>query len=259
MNPATCAGPSLDRRWPETIRELLTALESGHGFDSDQAAELLSALTLDHADLRPWQDFDHPVRDSYGRLLVAGGANYELMVMSWAPGDYSAIHDHGIAEWGAVRYFGAADHVIFRQVGGTLTLDQRMTMNVDDVFAIDGSLIHLMGNPTERPFVSLHLYGREHAADAVTGGARIFDLYENAIQRTDGGVFFCLPEADISRREPCPAADPPSRLLHHQLMLARMERIWGRGGRDPVLAERMASLRAQILQLSIALPERAES
>ena len=46
-------------------------------------------------DLTAWADFDHPVEDSYGRRLVYDGGDFEIMVMSWAPGDFSAIHDHG--------------------------------------------------------------------------------------------------------------------------------------------------------------------
>jgi predicted metal-dependent enzyme (double-stranded beta helix superfamily) len=234
---------------PNCLAELIDTLEQGYDFGASDAAKMLSRLEITEDDLAYWHDFSHPAADSYGRLLIQGGANYELMVMSWLPGDYSAIHDHGKAEWGAVRYFGNADHVIFCESDDKLSIQQRMTMSEGDVFAVEPSLIHLMGNPTDQPFISLHLYGRNQADDSITGNARIFDVFEDRIQRTDGGVFFCLPEQDIHSREACPVADAETRLLHHQLMLARINRMLQAGTSDTTLAMRAARLRNRIKQL----------
>ncbi|MDH3639348.1 MAG: cysteine dioxygenase family protein [Gammaproteobacteria bacterium] len=250
MNATILAQPSVEVGVPQCLTRLVDTLECVTSFDAAQAATMLAEVDVSNADLSPWYDFDHPVRDSYGRLLVKRGSNFELMVMSWAPGDYSAIHDHGVAEWGAVRYFGAADHIVFTESAGLLSLERRMTMRIDDVFAVDHTLIHLMGNPTETPFVSLHLYGRADSAESITGGARIFELYENKIQRTDGGVFFCLPEGDIERRESCPDADPETRILHHKLMLDRIERVLASERPDPVLAAKQQRLKRELERLS---------
>ena len=249
MSASMLAHPRQQSVMPACLAGLLESLEHSTGFEATDAAAMLAGLSIEAADLAAWHDYGHPVQDSYGRLLVQRGANYELMVMSWLPGDYSAIHDHGQAEWGAVRYFGCADHVTFTHHDGLLSTKDRMTMQVGDVFAVEPSLIHLMGNPMQSPFVSLHLYGRQQAAETITGGARIFDLFENRIQRTDGGVFFCLPECDINAREPGPGADTSTRLLHHQLMLDRIERISRAGIRDQALAERAVRLRHEIMAL----------
>ena len=247
------------RYLPGPIRDLVRTLESGLRFDASQAAEMLSKLEIGDSDLRPWHDFNHPVTESYGRLLVAAGHNFELMVMSWAPGDYSAIHDHGAAEWGGVRYFGPADHVIFDEDRGLLSLKERMTMGVGDVYAVDESLIHLMGNPTDSPFVSLHLYGRSEAAESIPGGARIFDLYEQRIQRTDGGVFFCLPEELITGREPCPRPDDATRSLHHRLMLARLRRMSGAVDLPPEMLARIGALQAIVSPLPLQSSNRGQA
>jgi hypothetical protein len=105
----------------------------------------------------------HPPGDSYGRKLIARGPHFELMLMSWMPGDCSAIHDHGRAEWGAVRYFGATDHIVFDLRFNLLSIRESMRVGYDDICSVDA------------------------------------DLFEDRIQRTDGGVFFCLPERDIVR------------------------------------------------------------
>ena len=235
---------------PAAVSLALTRLDGGEILDPELAAALLESMALDGEDLLPWASFDHPVRDSYGRRLLARGTNYELMVMSWLPGDYSAIHDHGAAEWGAVRYFGSTDHMVFDETGGRLSRRSRETMSRGDVVAVDHSLIHLMGNPTDTPMMSLHLYGRAASADSITGGARVFDLYENCIQRTDGGVFYCLPEGDIVRRECCPEPDPDVRRIHHQLMLSRLERACACGQPEPALLARKERLSVEIERLA---------
>ena len=235
-----------NRAFPKALAKLLERVTATREMTPELAASLLSDTQVRAEDLRPWTDFWHPASDSYGRKLVRRGPNFELMVMSWAPGDYSAIHDHGVAEWGAVRYLGAADHIVFREQGGFLSVADRMTTELGMVYPVDHSLIHLMGNSTHTPFLSLHLYGRAAAADSITGGARIFDLWERRIQRTDGGVFYCLPESEIERREPCPAADVETCLLHHRLMLSRIERM---SGEQPRFQARVSALRQSIREL----------
>jgi hypothetical protein len=131
-------------------------------------------------------------------------------------------------------------------------------MGYDDVWAVDTDLIHLMGNPGDKPFFSLHLYGRAKADPAITGGARIFDLFEDRIQRTDGGVFFCLPEHDIGRREPGPRADDETRLLHHRLMLARVERMLGERELDLTLRRRARALRTAIAEIEQSAAAKAK-
>ena len=253
MNVLTLTPQSKSSVIGSTLSQLIQRLETTEDINPDRAATLLQEACINPKDLLPWYDLDHPAQDSYGRKLVKQGRNFELMVMSWAPGDYSAIHDHGIAEWGAVQYFGAADHIIFKEHHGVLTTETRMTMSLGSVYAVDHSLIHLMGNPGETPFISLHLYGRENPAETITGNARIFDLWEQRIQRTDGGVFFGLPESDILWRETAPAADTETTLLHHQLMLNRVDRISQSEGRNPEVSQRAYQLQIAIEQLSSAI------
>jgi hypothetical protein len=234
---------------PPAVAALLDAVQAAGNLTPASAATLLAGAKLGPADLTRWQDLRHPLADSYGRKLIARGPHFELMLMSWMPGDYSAIHDHGRAEWGAVRYFGAADHVVFDLDHDLLSIRERTRLGYDDVCGVDADLIHLMGNPGDKPFFSLHLYGRAKAAPAITGGARIFDLFEDCIQRTDGGVFFCLPEHHIGRREPGPRAHAETRLLHHRLMLARVERMLGERELDLTLRRRARALRAAIAEI----------
>ena len=258
MSPLTLSPPTESSVIASTLAQFIHKLETTEHLDPDRAATLLQDANIDPRELLPWYDFEHPVQGSYGRKLVKKGRNYELMVMSWAPSDYSAIHDHGIAEWGAVQYFGAADHIIFKEHHGVLTTETRMRMSLSSVYAVDHSLIHLMGNPGDTPFVSLHLYGRKNPAETITGNARIFDLWEQRIQRTDGGVFFGLPESEILWREIAPTADRETTLLHHQLMLNRVKNILLSEEFNPELSQRANQLRIAIEQLSRSVSEMSD-
>ena len=173
----------------------------------------------------PWASFDHPVSDSYGRKLVFNGGHFEVMVMSWLPGDFSAIHDHGATEWGAVQCFGSAEHFIYQLSGSRLSSPESAPYTPGLVRAVDHSLIHQMGNKSSQPFLSLHVYGCAGASDSITGDARVFDLFENSIQHTDSGVFFNLSEDLINSRRYGLSAATDTLFIHHCLMRDRLQRI----------------------------------
>ena len=147
------------------------------------------------------------------------------MVMSWVPGDVSAIHDHGATQWGAVQCFGAASHWSYQFKNNFLQTKEYREILPGQIVRVNHELIHQMGNYNQDSFLSLHVYGIRNESASITGNARIFDLLENTIQYTDGGVFFCLPEADISRRTSELRADPISTLRHHQQMRNRISMI----------------------------------
>jgi SAM-dependent methyltransferase/predicted metal-dependent enzyme (double-stranded beta helix superfamily) len=190
-------------------------------------------------DLSPWADFDHPVTDSYGRKLVFKAANFEIMVMSWRPGDFSTIHDHGHTQWGAVQIFGPAEHATFRWTDDQLHTLARWQVAPGDVVGVNHRLIHQMGNPTRGSFfLSLHVYGEASPIDNVTGDARIFDLAADQIQRVDGGVFFGLSDQEIKRCEAGPKGDFPTRLRHMIELSRRLRKREAAGIGSPELSSK---------------------
>ncbi|TNE57715.1 MAG: hypothetical protein EP344_10835, partial [Bacteroidetes bacterium] len=177
-------------------------------------------------DLEPWADFDHPAADSYGRKMAYRGPNFEIMVMSWRPGDFAAIHDHGFTQWGAVQIFGPAEHATFRMEDDVVSTLARWIVTPGDVIGVSHSLLHQMGNPTENTFfLSLHVYGEPEGVESITGDARVLDLRDNLIQRVDGGVFYALPPNAVNRTEPGPQPDFPTRLRHMIELTRRLRRM----------------------------------
>lgn len=212
-------------RLPKRLESLIQLIRQQSKMTPQTACQCVQEANINAEDLRFWSDFDHSPADSYGRHLVYEEENFEIMVMSWAPGDFSAFHDHGSAQWGAVQSFGQAEHSTYQLHDNILTTQAIMPFNTGSVIAVDQDLIHQMGNPSQESFLSLHVYGSESHQGAVTGDARIFNLFSGKIQLTNGGVFFCLPDALVTREIEGLRSDCPTLIRHHRQMLDRINRM----------------------------------
>ena len=194
-----------------SVKNLVKTLESLEEFTPESVHEVVSECDIGVEDLKNWIDYDYPVSDSYGRKMVHDGGFFEVMVMCWRPGDYSAIHDHGKAEFGAVKMFGDAEHASFELEGGRLTTIARERNESGTTLKVTASLIHQMGNPGEKNFFSLHVYGNVDLESGITSEARIFDYSRNELLFVNGGVFYLLPESEIVHRKKLPEADDETR------------------------------------------------
>ncbi len=229
---------------PEKVRRLVEAIAACDRLTPTTTRLLLEASKITAEDLESWADFDHPKADSYGRKMIYDGGCFELMVMSWAPGDMASIHDHGYTQWGAVKMLGRAEHAIFKLEDGVMTTAERRIFEPGSVVGVGHDLIHQMGNPGSEPFLSLHLYGCYERDGDVTADANLYDLDEGKVQITTGGVFFSLPEDAIDRREEGPASDFPTRLRYKVELLRRllkMEGTWSSGIFESPRAARVAA------------------
>ncbi|MCB9301370.1 MAG: methyltransferase domain-containing protein [Lewinellaceae bacterium] len=217
---------------PAALRYIVDQLEGQRMLKPSEVRRIVLDAGVQPADLEPWSDFNHPIADSYGRKLIFAGSNFEIMGMSWAPGDYSAIHDHGYTQWGAVQVFGPAEHAVFRVDEGRITTLSRMQFRPGDVVGVSHTLVHQMGNPTEEYFMTMHVYGRPSDIDNVTGDARVYDLQNERIQRVDGGVFYALPESEVKWTEEGPRPDFPTRLRQMVELVRRLKRMADAGVPD---------------------------
>lgn len=218
------------KSFPASLHHIISELKKHRSLKPSEIRRIIIEANVKEEDLKPWSDFDHPAADSYGRKLVYDGGNFEVMVMSWTPGDFSTIHDHGSTQWGAVQIFGPAEHATFRMEEDSLCTLARWDVEPGDVVGVSNCLIHQMGNPTDNvQFLSLHVYGLAENIESVTGDARVFDLEKNTIQRVDGGVFFTLPPAEIKRVEKAPIADWPTYHRHMVELTCRLRQMKNSG------------------------------
>ena len=212
---------------PASLKYIVATLKVAQKLHPRRVAEIVNTANVKAQDLLPWADFEHSPADSYGRKLVAQGANFEVMVMSWLPGDFSAIHDHGHTQWGAVQIFGQAEHATFRIREQQLRTTARWQVQPGDILPVGHDLIHQMGNPTQQPFLSLHVYGFPEAIENVTGDARIYDPVKGIIQQVDGGVFYALPTKEIKKTRPGFFGDETTQLRHQQDLQHRLAQMQG--------------------------------
>jgi predicted metal-dependent enzyme (double-stranded beta helix superfamily) len=194
-----------------SVKNLVEMLESLGKFTPESVHEAVSECDVRAEDIERWVDYDYPVSDSYGRKMVHNGGFFEVMIMSWRPSDYSSIHDHGKAEFGAVKLFGDAEHATFKLENQKLTTLSRKIVKSGTTLKVTPSLIHQMGNPGESNFFTLHVYGNVNLDGGVTSEARIFDYSRNELVFVNGGVFYLLPESEIVHRKKLPEADRATR------------------------------------------------
>ena len=194
-----------------SVKNLVKALKNLEQLTPESVHEIVSECDIGVGDLEDWIDYDYPVSDSYGRKMVHNGGFFEVMIMSWRPGDYSTIHDHGKAEFGAVKIFGDAEHATFKLENQELTTLSREIVKSGTTLKVTASLIHQMGNPGKSNFFSLHVYGNMDLEGGITNEARIFDYSRNELLFVNGGVFYLLPESEIVHREKLPKADLATR------------------------------------------------
>ena len=263
VKPMRYSSPCLSEQLPLGLEPLINRLHQTKRMTSELACQYLEAANLQVESLLPWADFEHPVTHSYGRQLLYSGGHFDILLISWAAGDWTAIHDHGATQWGAVQCFGPAEHVVYKfehNVVNTLSVDRLIPRAINGVRP---GLIHQMGNPEQYAFMSLHIYGRPAEPswplhrDPAQKSARVFDLFEETIQHTERGAFFCLEEADITERNYGVSGDMMATLRHHECMLERLCRILAGNGREAQLreqADRLAERIARLKSQDVAAP-----
>ncbi len=231
---------------PASLRHLVAAIEAEERLSPSAMKRIVEESDVTAADLKAWADFDHPAADSYGRKMVHDGGYFEIMAMSWVDGDMAAIHDHGYTQWGAVKVFGSIEHAIFRHDEGVLTTAERRRFAPGSVVAVGHDLIHQMGNVGQEPYLTLHLYGCYERQGDVTADARLYELDEQVVQVTSGGVFYALPEAAVSRRLEASPADFATTLRFKVELLRRLLRANGTWTAGSLQSEREVRIAGEL-------------
>ena len=180
------------------VQELDRRVATGGKLDPKAVKVLLREVEVSNSDLEVYAAFDHDPTESYGRKLVWESPLFEVMVMSWNPGDFSSIHNHGATEWGCVQVFGAARHNFFHLRDGVLELSRSETLEAGTIRKVNHSLIHQMGNAGAEPFLSLHIYGTHSPTEGITDNAANYDLVGERVIYASGGAFLQIPAHEIN-------------------------------------------------------------
>jgi cysteine dioxygenase len=170
-----------------TISSVVDALEAlpTDRISVESVAEILGAGALDEASLRPFIGF---CDDHYARRLVHRSDRFDVMVLSWNPGQRTPVHNHS-GQLGWVRlvrgvieetHFACSNPTALEDTScldidvdgrghgvGLARTSQALIANVGAVAAVDRvRAIHQLGNPTQGSSpdrtVTLHVYSLPH-------------------------------------------------------------------------------------------------
>ena len=143
-----------------------------HGQPSGRVPELVKAVLIDslqQGTLTLPETMCTPVEGSYARRLLHRdpSGQYTVVVMTWAPGQKTALHDHaGIwcVECVVDGNMEVAQYDLMSETDGAFRFEQRNQVVAGRGSA--GCLIppfeyHTLGNAADSPSVTLHVYGGE--------------------------------------------------------------------------------------------------
>ena len=105
--------------------------------------------------------FAHFLEETYGRNLVYKNANYELLVLTWLPGNRTPIHDHAdqrcwmFVESGELTFknYKVMSKTEVKPVGECEVRKARQRVYIDDELGL-----HSIANLSTKPAISVHLY-----------------------------------------------------------------------------------------------------
>jgi hypothetical protein len=177
---------------PHSLLKLTNELGSTKNIDNKIVAEIVSGSRLTASDFSQYQSFDHSYAESYGRKLIMDNGKFKILLMSWRPGDFTAIHNHGYTEWGCVCFFGEATHRLYTLEKGELRLKQSDTFGEGEVASVCGDLTHLMGNAGKQNFTTLHIYGSNTKTSNISENAKVYVPEFRKIFTTMGSAYLLM-------------------------------------------------------------------
>lgn len=204
---------------PLSVSTLIESIGDRTDFTTAEITQLLKAANIQKKDLKDFTTFDHPKKEGYGRKLVYQTNHFEVLVVSWAPGDFTAIHNHGYTNWGAVKTFGRLEHSTYSLDGDYLTTLFREKLAPEEVIPVDQSLIHQMGNPYQENVLSIHVYGTSQMVDGITENSQLFEIGKGEVQYVDGGAFYDLPKSQFAIANSDLHADRLTTIGHYTQLL----------------------------------------
>ena len=174
---------------PSCIKKIALELNNLGNIDNNIVAEIVSDAKLSEKELSQYISFDHPNNESYGRKLILDSGEFQIFLMSWRAGDFTAIHNHGYTEWGCVYFFGEATHRLYKIVDDELNVVQKDNFHGGQIAAVSDDLTHMMGNENAKDYTTLHIYGSNVINSIVSENTKVYLLEFQKVVRTMGSAY----------------------------------------------------------------------
>ncbi|MBK7625638.1 MAG: cysteine dioxygenase family protein [Bacteroidales bacterium] len=179
---------------PDCIVNLIRELNSVTDVTNEIVSEVMVRAGLSEDALFPYNLFNHTGTESYGRRLLYESDKFRILLMTWNPGDFTAIHNHGVTEWGGVYFFGNATHRLYETEYGNLKLSRKDIFEKGQTAAVCGDLTHLMGNSGKTGFMTLHIYGSNKNLNDSLNKEKVFLPEHKLLATTSGPAFLNVAE-----------------------------------------------------------------
>ncbi len=180
---------TIDTNLPLTVKRLITIIKEKSPKNNREIASLVMHFPVDREELLPLNNFGHPAYESYGRRQLYEADNFCIYLMSWCPGDFTAIHDHGTTQWGCVLALDDFTHRVYQFEKNKLTLKADKPFLKGEVAGVRSDVIHMMGNSSRNHALSVHIYGTNEPGKRVAQQSRIFCPEINQMTITGGAAY----------------------------------------------------------------------
>lgn len=179
---------------PKSIQNIIDALQTKNVTENKVLIEIIEKADISKDELLKYATFDHCKTESYGRNTLYKGKNFGVYVMSWSKGDFTGIHSHGHSEWGVVYFLGDADHRTYKVENNKVELDVSEILPEGTAAPVCGNLVHAMGNLSQKPFITLHIYGSNSYSGTITEDSKLYEIEKNRIRTTLGPAYLNISD-----------------------------------------------------------------
>ncbi len=180
---------------PQSVKNIIQVIEEKQNeIDNRSLIKIGKNAGIIEKDIIQFAKFDHCKTESYGRNTLYLGENFGIYIMSWAPGDFTAVHSHGHSEWGVVCFLGNADHRTYSVEDNKIELKTTEVIRTGTIAPVCGDLVHAMGNLSEPAFITLHIYGSNNYKGSVTEDSKVYEIEKNRIRTTFGPAFINISD-----------------------------------------------------------------
>jgi cysteine dioxygenase len=183
------------------VGKISEKIENCKHVDNDWLVRMLKEAKLKYEDFSQFQNFNHDPALSYGRTVVCEAPKFMIYVMSWAPGDFTAIHSHGYSDWGSVVFFADTNHNLYHANGNKIVLAEKSIIPKGTVVPVIGDFVHAMGNLSDKPFITLHIYGSDKGISNANDYSRVFEIEKKQIRTTNGAAYLNIDEELCKKTE----------------------------------------------------------
>jgi cysteine dioxygenase len=209
----------------EKVIQLAQKLEASDTHDFSFLKESVVRTGFSVNDFKNYASFNHPADQSYGRNLLYESDRLKIFLMCWAPGDFTAIHDHGQTRWGCVIALGNFTHRVYQIENGVLKIKSDAPFGKDQVACLNGDFIHMMGNTGNMNIMSLHIYGSDSKDESLAKRSRVYQIDKNKVITTKGPAFLNTNEEAILHQVHFDSVDQKALLDYIDLMKYRSDKV----------------------------------